>query len=62
MTIAETDREIRELIQKHHVYGAEAVINALVRAAATEPYLTNYEILKILNNALERESTKEVTA
>lgn len=61
MTIAETDREIRELIQEKHICGADAIINALVRAAQTEPYLTKDAIKKMLDHAFEREATKEET-
>lgn len=61
MTIAETDRQVRELIQEKHICGAVAIINALVRAAQTEPYLTKDAIKKMLDHAFERESTEEVT-
>lgn len=55
MEIATTDREIGELIYRHHVYGAEAVINALVRAAKKEPYLDKYAVLRMVERAFDRE-------
>lgn len=61
MTIAETDRQVRELIREKHIYGAQTIINALVRAAQTEPYLTKDAIIKMLDYAFERESTEEAT-
>ena len=51
MTIAETDRTIKELIKEHHVYGAEAVINALVRASQDEPYLDEGVYILMIQNA-----------
>ena len=61
MTIAETDRQVRELIREKHISGAQTIINALVRAAQTEPYLTKAAIIKMLDHAFERESTEEAT-
>ena len=61
MTIAGTDREVRVLIKQHHIYGAETIINALVRAAVTEPHLTKDAIIKMVEHAFERESTREAT-
>lgn len=59
MTIAGTDREVRVLIKQHHINGAYTIINALVRAAQTEPYLTKDAIIKMVEHAFERESTRE---
>lgn len=61
MTIAGTDREVRVLIKQHHINGAYTIINALVRAAQTEPYLTKDAIIKMVEHAFERESTREAT-
>lgn len=61
MTIAETDREIRTIVEKHHVYGAEAVINALVRAVKNEKQLSKHEIEKMLDHAFEREEQCDQT-
>lgn len=54
MTIAATDREIKGLIDDHHVYGAETVINALVRASANQPYLNEEAMIILVKNAFER--------
>lgn len=32
MEIIEVDKEVNELIAKHSIYGAEVIVNALVRA------------------------------
>lgn len=53
MTIAETDREVKDLVEKHHVYGAETIINALVRACDKKPYLGRAELIKLIDNAYE---------
>lgn len=50
MTIASAGEDIRELIDKHHVYGAEAVINALMRACEGRDYLTADDIKKLIEN------------
>lgn len=55
MEIVTADREIGELIDRHHVYGAETVINALVRAAKRQPYLGQYEIQCMVEQAFKRE-------
>ena len=51
MTIAAANNEIKELINKHHVYGAEVLINALVRACDGTDYLSRAEVLKLLDSA-----------
>lgn len=58
MTIAQTDREIKELIDKHHVYGAETVINALVRACDGQDYLGRDAIVKMLDSAYARKENE----
>jgi len=55
MTIAATDREVKELIEQHHVYGAEVLINALVRAAIKQPYLTEAAVTKMIHDAYTKE-------
>ena len=55
MKIATADREIKEIIDKHHVYGAEVLINAIVRAARRQPYLGQREIQHLVERAFERE-------
>lgn len=54
MTIASTDREIRELIHEKHVVGAEAVMNALVRACDGQPYLGREYLHELLDQAFRR--------
>lgn len=55
VTIAATDREIKGIIEKHHVYGAEVVINALTRASIEESYLDENTIIQMVHNAFKRE-------
>lgn len=62
MTIASADREIRELIHEKHVVGAEAVVNALVRACDGQPYLGREYLHELLDQAyrhLEYEKKNE---
>ena len=54
MTIAETDNQIKGIIKQWHVYGAEAIIGALVRACKNEPYLQGEDLYKLLDSALSR--------
>ena len=54
MTIASADREIRELIREKHVVGAEAVMNALVRACDGQPYLGRDYLHVLLDQAFRR--------
>lgn len=49
------DLAIRQLIQKYHVYGAEVIINALVRATKDEPYLDEKALVKFFEYAYDRE-------
>lgn len=60
MTIAALDKEIRDVISRHRVYGAECVLNALVRACEGQPYLRADDLRRILDRAIEREE-KTVT-
>lgn len=55
MTIAATDNEVKKLIDEHHVYGAEVVINALVRASKGEPYLNETALVQLIHSAFRRE-------
>jgi hypothetical protein len=55
MTIAETRNEVKKLISEHHVYGAEAVVKALVRASKSEPYLDENALVKLVHSAFRRE-------
>ena len=55
LTISSLDREIGALISQHHVYGAECVINALVRASKKESYLGQAAIVRMVGQAFKRE-------
>lgn len=50
MTISSAHKEIKEIIREYHVYGAEAVINALLYACDGNPYLTREDLLKLIDN------------
>ena len=54
MTIAALDPEIKGVISKHSVYGAEAVVNALVRACDGHQYLQREDLIELLDNAYKR--------
>ena len=55
MTIAATDKEVRNLIEKHHVYGLEVIINSIVRAAKTQQYMTEDVMHALIRSAFEFE-------
>lgn len=55
MTIASTDKEVKELINDHHIYGLESIINAVVRACKDESYVNEDYIIKLVKSAYERE-------
>ena len=58
MTIAGTDKAGRDLIKEHHVYGAETVVNALVRATTDELYLGEDVLIRLIHKAYEREEAR----
>ena len=58
MTIASCDREVRELIEKHSIYGVETVVNALVRACKAHPYCDMAYVTNMLQHAFKREETR----
>lgn len=51
MTIFQTSKEIIDLVNKYHVYGAECVINALVESTVREQNLDEDAIIKMVHNA-----------
>ena len=59
MTIAQTDREIKELINEHHTYGAESIINALARALNDEKFLGEEEVIVLVKSAFKRMKEEE---
>lgn len=54
MTIASTDKEIKELINEHHVYAVETIINAVVRNCNNETYVDEDYIIKLVKSAYKR--------
>lgn len=54
VTIAQLDTELRRVIERHHVYGAEAIINALIRACEGRDYLSREYVIKLVNAAYKR--------
>ena len=55
MTIASCDREVRELIEKHSIYGVETVVNALVRACKDNRECDMAYVTNMLQHAFKRE-------
>lgn len=60
MKICELDKEISSIIKEHHVYGAECVINALVRACDGENYLNAHSLHTLIESAFDRVYLQEV--
>lgn len=63
MTIAALGKEIKGIVDKQRVYGAECVVNALVRACLrcnSSKYLTKDELIKLVQSAYEREEKRNV--
>lgn len=55
MTIAETDAQIHDVINKWNVYGAEALCDALARACSHHQYLKDKDyLLSLLSKAIDR--------
>ena len=59
MTIASADKEIGALIDNFHVYGAETVINALVRACRGKRFLNKKALLDIFGRSFKAWGNKE---
>lgn len=57
MTIAGTEKEIRGIIDQHSVYGAETVINGLVRSCIGKQYLGEDELIKMIKFAFKQGQT-----
>lgn len=51
MTISELDKSLREVVERYHVYGAESIINALIRACEGRDYLSREYVIKLVNAA-----------
>lgn len=54
MTVASSSKEVKELIQNHHVYGAEAIINAVVFGSVGEAYIDKDVLKRMIDNAYDR--------
>lgn len=48
MTIAEIEREVKSVIDKHSVYGLESVLFAVVRGSEGKPYMSKEEVIALL--------------
>lgn len=55
MTISQLDKELKQIIDEHSVYGAECIINALVRACEGKQYLDEYALHLLLKLSVEHE-------
>ena len=54
MKVCELDKGIKEIIDSHHVYGAECIINALVYACKDHDYLNEDDLVVMVKNAFNR--------
>lgn len=54
MTISKTEAEIVYLIKKHHVYGAETIINAVVLGSIGEAYIDKDVLKRMIDRAYDR--------
>ena len=55
MKICEIDREVKGVITEHSVYGCEAIMNAVARAAKHDRWLTASALHALLDAAITRE-------
>ena len=53
-TIWSVNKEVKECIEKYHVYGAEAIINSVILSMKNEPYFTKEDFMKMIDFAYER--------
>jgi hypothetical protein len=58
MTIASCDGEVKDLIEKHSIYGVETVVNALVRACKTIPDCDMAYVTNMLQHSFKREEVR----
>lgn len=58
MTIAQIDREVESIIARYSVYGAECLINALVRAGKNQQYVDVDMLHKLIDEAARREKNE----
>ena len=55
MTIAELDKELKVVIEEHSVYGAQAIINALVWSCKGKQYLEPSVLHALIEKAVIRD-------
>lgn len=53
MTIAEIDKEVKEVIAKYDVYGLESLCNAIARACEDHPYIDGKYAANLLCKCFE---------
>lgn len=58
MTIRSALREVEQLINQHHVYAVESLINDIVYGSADEPYIDENVIITLVHSAYERMRTE----
>lgn len=54
MTILSSIKEMKEIINKHSIYGVESLMNALVIACKDHPYVNREMLHKLLDTAIDR--------
>lgn len=66
MEICEVEKEVNDLIAKHHVYGAEVIMGALVRAMKSRDAFARVgagaygpALIRLLIAAIRREDEEE---
>ena len=53
MTIAEAEKEVRNVIEKHSIYGLETILFAVVRSTKGNPYMDKEYCLDLLKKCYE---------
>lgn len=55
MTVSSCDKEVKVLIEKHSVYGLEAILNAIVRATDGKDWMKKEDVFRYLEAAYKHE-------
>lgn len=55
MTVSSCDKEVKDLIEKKHVVGLEAVLNAIVRATDGKDWMGKEDVFRYLEAAYKQE-------
>lgn len=58
LTIATLDKELKNLIDGYSVYGAESIINSLVRASKSNHHLNKEMLIQLIEEAYRREEAE----